>query len=40
MAIFNDTFKNFLPIYFEGRNNSDISLENIFIEQRRTNVRG
>ena len=35
-----DTFRNFFPISFEERNNSDISIENIFIEQRRAHVRG
>ena len=35
-----DAFRNFFPISFEGRNNSDISIENIFIEQRRAHARG
>ena len=33
-------FEIVLPISFEGGNNSDISVENIFIEQRRAQVRG
>ena len=33
-------FEIVLPISFEGGNNSDISVENIFIEQRRAHVRG
>ena len=35
-----DAFRNFFPISFEGRNNSDISIENILIEQRRAHARG
>ena len=38
--LYDDISEIVLPISFEGGNNSDISVENIFIEQRRAQVRG